>query len=91
MACHRHTVPSPDPARRARQALVRHRAEGHSFEVAWAAALHTATRGLAPTPAGEWRCALLDTEWAWRDAYTGQGCVIALFSSESDGGERAAA
>ncbi|WP_259312530.1 hypothetical protein [Capillimicrobium parvum] len=46
---------------------------------------------MPPTPAGEWRCALLDTEWAWRDAYTGQGCPVALFVPVTEPWERAAA
>jgi hypothetical protein len=91
MTRHVHTVPSPDAARRARRELVGQRAQGHPFEVAWPAALSAATRGLSPTSAREWRCALVDTEWAWRDAYAGQGCVIALFMCDPEHRERAAA
>lgn len=91
MTRHVHTVPSPDPARRARRELLRQRAQGRPFEVAWTAALSAAVRGLPPTPAQEWRCALLDTEWAWRDAYARQGSPAALFMADAEYWERAAA
>jgi hypothetical protein len=91
MTCHAHTVPSPDPARRACRELLRQRAEGQPFEVAWGAAMCAAVRGLPPTPAQEWRCALMDTERAWRDAYTGQGSPVALFVPDTVPWERAAA
>jgi hypothetical protein len=86
-----HTVPSPDPARRARQELVRQRDHGHPFEAAWPAALNAAMRGLPPTPAEQWRRALLDTEWCWRDAYTRQGSPVTVFVAYTGYWDRAAA
>ena len=47
--------------------------------------------GAAANPGARMALALLDTEWAWRDAYARQGSPAALFMADAEYWERAAA
>lgn len=69
-------APDPTPAATLRLELVRQRAKGRSFPVAWRIATNVALRGLPPQEGASWRSVFSSTRYAWEASYERSGQTV---------------